>query len=128
MQSLDNTDCKDGWTKQRFCVKVYCYKRLDVGNNFQDFERTVENDYCHSYEPESHLASIHCIKEHYFAQNFSAKTLLGLHIPFKFHNDPFDVKNFKWTDGTDVDFVGWNRFSLPEFDGQYAPLFPKKQW
>uniref|UniRef100_A0A7E4VNF9 C-type lectin domain-containing protein n=1 Tax=Panagrellus redivivus TaxID=6233 RepID=A0A7E4VNF9_PANRE len=42
-----------------------------------------------------------------------------------FHNDTFDVKNFEWTDGTPVDFIGWNRFSNPETnDYRYAPLFP----
>uniref|UniRef100_A0A7E4VT03 C-type lectin domain-containing protein n=1 Tax=Panagrellus redivivus TaxID=6233 RepID=A0A7E4VT03_PANRE len=75
--------------------------------------------------PGSRLASFHCIEEHFFIQKYPAKTIIGLRIPFRLLKDKFDVKNFEWTDGTPVDFVGWNRFSNPETsDGQYAPLFP----
>uniref|UniRef100_A0A7E4VCT5 C-type lectin domain-containing protein n=1 Tax=Panagrellus redivivus TaxID=6233 RepID=A0A7E4VCT5_PANRE len=127
MESLNNTFCPDGWVKQRFCDKVSCYKRIHVESIFQNFSQAVERDYCHILDPESYLASIHCVEEHFFVQSYPAQTLIGLHIPTKFYNDTFNVKNFEWTDGTPVDFVGWNRFSNPETnDYQYAPLFPRE--
>uniref|UniRef100_A0A7E4UVL4 C-type lectin domain-containing protein n=1 Tax=Panagrellus redivivus TaxID=6233 RepID=A0A7E4UVL4_PANRE len=122
--SLNNAICPAGWTKQRFCDKVFCYQQVSVEHEDKTFAEIVENDYCNARYPGSHLASIHCVEEHFFVQNYAAKTLIGLHIPTKFHRDAFDVKNFEWTDGTPVDFVGWNRFSNPETsDEQYAPLF-----
>uniref|UniRef100_A0A7E4VW81 Thyroglobulin type-1 domain-containing protein n=1 Tax=Panagrellus redivivus TaxID=6233 RepID=A0A7E4VW81_PANRE len=60
MESLNNTVCPEGWTKQRFCDKVHCYKRVLVANGYQTFVQAIENDYCHTLDPESHLASIHC--------------------------------------------------------------------
>uniref|UniRef100_A0A7E4W8J1 C-type lectin domain-containing protein n=1 Tax=Panagrellus redivivus TaxID=6233 RepID=A0A7E4W8J1_PANRE len=123
MKSLNNTVCPDGWTKQRFCDNVWCYNRIPVAAAFADFVHAVEHDYCHSVYENAYLASIHCIEEHFFVQSYAPKTLIGLHIPSRHQNDTFDVKNFKWTDGTPVDFVGWNRFSIAEGDG-YAPHFP----
>uniref|UniRef100_A0A7E4ZXW1 G protein-coupled receptor n=1 Tax=Panagrellus redivivus TaxID=6233 RepID=A0A7E4ZXW1_PANRE len=114
LASLDNTECEPGWSKQRLCGNVYCYIETDIPSSHQDFENAVSRDWCNATYPltGAHLASVHCVEEHYYIQSFTAQNLIGLHIPEKLQNNgTFDVRDFRWTDGSPVGFVGWNRFS-----------------
>uniref|UniRef100_A0A7E4V414 C-type lectin domain-containing protein n=1 Tax=Panagrellus redivivus TaxID=6233 RepID=A0A7E4V414_PANRE len=121
-KTLNNTYCDADWIKQRFCGNVFCYKRYDIPGGLQTFKNAIEDDFCKTVAPGSHLASIHCVEEHYFVQTFNENTHIGLYIP---EDHDYDAKNFRWTDGTPVDFVGWNRFSEAPNPTRQEPM--KKQ-
>uniref|UniRef100_A0A7E4ZTE7 C-type lectin domain-containing protein n=1 Tax=Panagrellus redivivus TaxID=6233 RepID=A0A7E4ZTE7_PANRE len=100
----------------------YCYKRFDIPAESRTFKKAIEDDFCKNITPGSHLASVHCVEEHYFIQSFKEHTHIGLHIPEKL---AYNAENFKWTDGTPVDFVGWNRFSDLGKENRQEPVLSK---
>uniref|UniRef100_A0A7E4VK16 C-type lectin domain-containing protein n=1 Tax=Panagrellus redivivus TaxID=6233 RepID=A0A7E4VK16_PANRE len=129
MASLDNTQCEAGWSKQRFCGNVYCYKEVKISTNYQDFDHSVTHDWCKLSYPHNgaRLASVHCVEEHYYIQSLTAESIIGLHVPENLQNNiTFDISSFTWTDGSPVDFVGWNRFSKQRVstENKQEPLFP----
>uniref|UniRef100_A0A7E4VKP5 C-type lectin domain-containing protein n=1 Tax=Panagrellus redivivus TaxID=6233 RepID=A0A7E4VKP5_PANRE len=113
-QPLDNTVCEPGWSKQRLCGDVYCYKEVDISPNYQDFEHSVTHDWCQLFFPftKAHLASVHCDEEHDYIQSLAPESVIGFHVPEEQQNNGmFSMSDYRWTDGSPVDFNGWNAYS-----------------
>uniref|UniRef100_A0A7E4VPD4 C-type lectin domain-containing protein n=1 Tax=Panagrellus redivivus TaxID=6233 RepID=A0A7E4VPD4_PANRE len=132
IDTVENTKCKPGWAKMNFCDVTYCYKVVDVPKHKQNYKAVYEDNVCKATSPKAHLASIHCLEEHYYIQGLPSETAIGLHILNKLRkasDKSFDVKDFQWTDGSAFDFVGWNRYSrLYTPESIQEPIFPKRRF
>uniref|UniRef100_A0AC34FL74 C-type lectin domain-containing protein n=1 Tax=Panagrolaimus sp. ES5 TaxID=591445 RepID=A0AC34FL74_9BILA len=102
---LEDYKCPDGWAKYKTCGKVQCYRAISVATHNRNLEALKEN-ICDKHFKNSKTITVHCEEENDFLQRFGVFAL-GLYVPA---DEIPERNNWKWYDGSPVDFVAWELF------------------